>query len=565
MVKVYREKKLSEAEIRRNALKLAILNYAKKIPFKALLKYFVAAIFGINFFRALHLRYYSQTGDAAGFVDVLANPGQASTLHFAYGDGLVNLRHLVSLGNNFVCPDSLSFGGNDFNFYNFHAYLIGYITRHFSFLTNNPVTFSLSLLALSISAGLVFIYNYLRSNGVGLIISITFIVVILLNPMFFMGLSWNPYVNRLIFGPSIFVILKLFNKRLLSRVEYFQVIFAMSLCVLISERSSLFIGLAVLGTMFIRRSFLKNMNAFDFFLLAFSIAAIFWYVLWSSKITTNKDYTRPSLSLMVDNFSSAMTGSRLVALSTFLLVLLPFLTLIIQNKKLFLLAAVLLAPSIIINDQVSYLNSFYAHYQSDFFAIIVAFSAVCLVDVLKLRIKIPLIVGILIVSIFSFVVYNQSIYSKFSKPQLSFSASSTRFFQEVTKSLGFFFLPNNSEGVRLEIENKKKENDFFLKVALPVKNSREFISAPEEFMPALIGVGAVNVDYFPVGVGKNKYVIAPYPAQDSILPDVSIYGAVPVELRGTWSSCIQSILEDQYYIKSLQIVNGRKAILFEMK
>ena len=84
-------------------------------------------------------------------------------------------------------------------------------------------------------------------------------------------------------------------------------------------------------------------------------------------------------------------------------------------------------------------------------------------------------------------------------------------------------------------------------------------------MPALIGVGAVNVDYFPVGVGKNKYVIAPYPTQDSILPDVSIYGAVPVEFRGTWSSCIQSTLEDQYYTKVLQIVNGRKAILFEKK
>ena len=159
MVRVYREKKLSESEIRRNALKKAISRCAKKIPFKSLLKYLVTAIFGINLFRAFYLRYYSQTGDAAGFVDVLANPGQASTLHFAYGDGLVNLRSLVSLGNNFICPDSLSFGGNDVNFYNYHAYLIGYVTRHFNFLTNNPVTFSLSLLALSISAGLFFIYS----------------------------------------------------------------------------------------------------------------------------------------------------------------------------------------------------------------------------------------------------------------------------------------------------------------------------------------------------------------------------------------------------------------------
>jgi len=565
VVKVYREKKLSEAEIRRNAIKLAISSQAKKVPLKTLLKYLVAAIFGINLFRAFSLRYYSQTGDAAGFVDVLANPGQASTLHFAYGDGLVNLRNLVSLGNNFICPDSLSFGGNNFDFYNFHAYLIGYVTRHFSFLANNPVTFSMSLLALSITTGLLFIYNHLRSNGVGLFIALTFIVVILINPIFFMGLSWNPYVNRLIFGPSIFIILKLFNKRLLNRTEYWQVIFAMILCVLISERSSLFIGLAVLGTMLIRRSIFERMNTFDFFLLAFSIAAIFWYVFWSSKITTNKDYTRPSLNLMVDNFSSAMTGSRLVALSTFLLVLLPFLTLIVQNKKLILLTSFLLAPSIIINDQVSYLNSFYAHYQSDFFAIIVAFSAVCLVDALRLRIKIPLTAGILLIWVFSFVVYNQSIYSKFTQPQLSYTASSTQYFQEVTNSLGLYFLPNNSERIRLYIENKRKENLFFQNVALPAKGSREFVSAPEEFMPALIGVGAVNIDYFPVGVGKNKYVIAPYTELASKLPDVSIYGVVPAEYRDKWSSCIQSILEDQYYIKTLQTVNGRKAILFERK
>lgn len=563
VVKVYREKKLSEAEIRRNALKLTLSSNARKIPFKVLLKYIIAVIFGVNLFRAFNIRYYNQTGDAAGFVDVLANPGGMSTLHFAYGDGLVNLRSLVSLGNNFICPDSLSFGGNDFNFYNFHAYLIGYVTRHFSFLTNNPVTFSLGLLALSITAGLVFIYNYFRSNNVGLPIAISFIFIVLLNPIFFMGLSWNPYVNRLIFGPSIFVILKLFNKRLLSRAEYYQVIFAMTLCVLISERSSLFIGLSVLGSMYIRRNYLKKMNVFDFFLLVLSIAAISWYVLWSSKITTNKDYSTPSFGLMIDNFNSAMTGKRLEALSTFLLVLLPLFLIMIQNKKLILLAAVLLAPSIIISEQVSYLNSFYAHYQSDFFAIIVAFAAVSLVEIHKLRIRVPVMIGILFISIFSFIVYNQSIYSKFTQPQLSLSESSTKYFQEVTNSLGLYFLPNNSERIRMYKESKKLENDFFLKVATPVKKSKDFISAPEEFMPALIGVGAVNVNYFPVGVGKDKYVVAPYTSQDATLPDVSIYGVVPVELQSIWSSCIQSILEDQYRIKTIQIINGRKAILFE--
>jgi hypothetical protein len=254
-----------------------------------------------------------------------------------------------------------------------------------------------------------------------------------------------------------------------------------------------------------------------------------------------------------------------VALSTVLWVLLPFLILRVKNKKLSLLTSILLLPSIIINDQVSYLNSFYAHYQSDFFAIVVAFSAVCLVDALRLRIKIPLTAGILLIWIFTFTVYEQSVYSKFSQPQLSYSAASSKFMQEVTNSLGLYFLPNSSEQIKMYIENKRKENIFFQNVASPVKDLREFISAPEEFMPALIGVGAVHVDYFPVGVGKDKYVIAPYTELNSKLPDVSIYGVVPVVFRGKWSSCIQSILEDKYYIKKLQTVNGRKAILFERK
>lgn len=565
VVKVYREKKLSQAEIRRNARNLALSRFVKKVPYGTLLKYLIAVIFGTNLFRAFYTRYYTQTGDAAGFVDVLANPGNSSNLHFAYGDGLVNLRSLISLGNNFVCQDSLSFGGKDFDFYYFHAYLIGYVTRHFGFLSNSPVTFSLSLLALSVTAGLVFIYNHLRNNGVSLPITLTFIVVILINPMFFMGLSWNPYVNRLIFGPSIYVLLKLLNKKLLTRTEYIKVIIAMTLCVLISERSSLFIGIAVFGSMIIRCATLRKIHPFDYFLLAYSCGAIYWYILWSSQITTNKDYSRPSLGLMIDNFTSAMIGERLAAMSTFFLVLLPFLLLIIQNIKLFLLAAVLLAPSIVINDQVGYLNSYYAHYQSDFFAIIVAFAAVCLVNVRRLRIKNPIVIGLLFISVFSTVMYNQSVYSKFAGPQESFSVTSTRYFQEVSNSLGFYFLPNNSEKVKSYLENKKIENDFFMNVALPVKNSSEFISAPEEFMPALIAVGAVNVDYFPVGVGKNKYVIAPYLSQDSLSPDVSIYGVVPVELQKTWSSCIRSILQEQYRVKNVQVVNGRKAILFERK
>jgi len=540
MGKVYGKRKSSASEVRRKARKETFKRILSVVPIATLIKYLIFTIFAINLFRALRIRYFSQTGDAAGFVDVLSNTSDPGSLNFAYGVGLQSIHQMVVLGDNFSCPASIP-AGTDVNFFYYHAYIIGFVFRYFSALFPDPTIPTLGLLAVSIATGLIAIYNFLRVRGLSVVIASIFLLSVLISPLFYQGLSWNPYINRLFFGPAIYVVLGLLRSNECTRPRYIRIFLAAIFCITLNERASLYIGIAILLCMLVQGFGNSKFDIHRVILLSISFSGVAWYVIWTYFISNNADYRSKSLSSMFINFTSAMTGHRLSSFLVLLTVLLPFIFLAATSFRLLLSVIVLLVPIVVVNDSTGNLDSFYAHYQSDFFPLIVAFAAVGLASLKKMSVsKIALPVWIL-VSLISISIYNQSNY-----PETKLSSSFSKSFPEVVNSLGFYFLPNNFEDVKSYLQNRNEVNSVFKQVAEAVTNVNSSISAPEELMPALIYSRKANIDYYPVGVGTSDYVIASYSSDSPNMPDVSIYGVVPAEIRPIWSRCIQQVLVSNY-------------------
>jgi hypothetical protein len=557
MVKKKRKMKHSPVVVNRKSVPGVIQGNLKRIPIRSFIFYLIFAILTINLFRAFRIRYFTQTGDAAGFVDVLSNTSSPSSLHFAYGVGLQSIHRMVVLGNDFICPASLP-PGTEANFFYYHAYLIGFVFRYLAALFPDPTVPTLGLLSLSISLGFIAIYQYLRSKQLSIVASLIFLLFVLCNPLVFQGLSWNPYINRLFFGPAIYVVLSLMQDGLISRSKMIKIFLAAIFCISLSERSSLYIGFAILLCLFIKKPRGSRLNLNEILLVILSAIGISWYAIWTYMISENSDYKSGSLSIYLANFNSAMSGQRLPSFVILLTVLLPFIILATTRFKLLISVFVLLVPIIVVNDSSGNLDSYYAHYQSDFYPLVFAFAAIGFSRMAKIKawnIVFPVwtIVSLLSVSLYN---NNQQIDSKLL-------SSLTIKLPEISNSLGLYYLPNNSNYIKDYLQNKHDVNAMFkdLGVAVPDDGSR--ISASEELMPALVSSGRTKVDYFPVGVGHNDYVFASYINGFPDSPDVSIFGAVPTELRPIWSSCIQKVLDSQYQVVGNWRTGGGLISLFK--
>lgn len=552
MVKVYREKKLSPSEVRRKARKETFERVIGVISIRTLIKYLIFTIFAVNLFRALRIRYFSQTGDAAGYVDVLSNTSDPGSLNFAYGTGVLAIHKMVVLGSDFKCPTSIP-AGTDTNFFYYHAYLIGFVFRYFAALFPDPTIPTLGLLSASVSFGLFAIYNFFRTKKVALPVCAAFILLVLTSPLFYQGLSWNPYINRLFFGPSIYVVLSLMREDKIARSKLLKISIAAILCISLSERSSLYIGIAILLCLILRGRSRFKLDFSHCVLAVISVTGIIWYIVWTYLISSNRDYSSGSFSNLLANFNSAVMGARLNSFMVLITALVPFILLATASFRLFFAAIILLIPIIVVNDSTGNLDSYYAHYQSDFFPIFLAFAAVGLSNINLMKIRSAAFSAWIAVSLLASLAYIND-----QRPELPLKDSLQISTNEVSNSLGLYYLPNNSELARNYLQSKKMVNDTFRTIGAFISTKDSRVSAPEELMPSLISNDNRSIDYFPIGVGTSQFVLAPYLATNPEIPDVSIYGSVPLELRPLWSNCIQGVLKSKYdLVKEWQTGSGR--------
>jgi hypothetical protein len=501
----------------------------------------VGIFFGLSMMilRGLASRWLTQNGDAAGFVDVLADPMRRGKLDFSYGMSAKYLYSLISAG-----PDQGSKWGfaNPWagsSFIHWHPYLVGYISSHFNFFLSAE-TYSLLFEATSISFGMLLVINLVYRASEGRKVLFIFLGVVLSAPIFFESIQGQPYFDKIFFGPIIAIIILLTQENEFNKNKTWILSGLILFCILLSERTSLMVTLIVFAIIAMRRKErlyrLTNIKI----VLGLASFGIIWFFCWRYFIQNNDYYQGLTTQALFGNLKELIFGARRGKFLILLATILPFLIIQLRNLHYLLISISSILPNLIISVGGAELTGFDTHYLALCLPILIALSAISLASdqrkpELTSKKKKSLIYLMCLASILSFLNYNKVT----NGAALSLNGSK-KMFAKVLDNFGI-----TPTGIResREISYRPYLNLFN---TLPLRNSASPISTPENMMTALLASGQSKFDYFPVGLGVDDYVIVPFVDQSRQEVAFSVYGLVPVMDRKKWSAVYIKLLNSKY-------------------
>jgi len=491
-------------------------------------------VLSIQIFGGLKSRWILQNGDAAGYVDILSPDAGVSTFRFAYGFSTTRLFELIRLGTEKVSEVGFLDPYQYVPFYQAHPYLIGFIIR-FMRIKVLPIEFlPLAALSMSYAIGLVALVCFARKNKINTYLSLILISIILTSPIFIFSLIGQPYIDRLSFGPFIIIFLKLIEPRNLARKEWIQVLCLILICILLSERSSLMVGVLVITLTLLTKRRAEPISGFGKLAFSLALLGIGWYIFWSSAISRNRDIANNSnFNMLIYNGKSFLFGNRHELAITFIFTLLPFLIAIIFRSKYFLLLPIFVAPNILVSIGGAELSGYYTHYHAMYLPIAVT---VLYISVLMFftSSKSPSKRIILTATLIFALSLNFLQYEKGNLHPVNFKI----YFGQIADSLGF--IPSEVKAAR---EAREIE---FTRIFQSIDPINSGISLPEGLMPLSLSNGMTKMSYFPVGIGQSEYLIVPFTDEKFTSVEFSLYGLVPAKDRKDWSDTILGAIEKSY-------------------
>ncbi len=508
----------------------------------------IAIIAGYGIFLGLRTRFFAQDADSASYYDLLSTSGNARNSSGAYGSSFWDLLALVQSGELTLDSLKVSQSFSNQNPLDSHAYLISSLIHVLNFWPFEISIFPHLVLTLSYTLGLVYIiYYFSKTKPVGLVSHLILMILVVVSPAFYLSLQGQNYMDRLFFGPGIYVVLNLLNE---SRTKYqnVSIMIVALLSFTISERVSLILGFTIILSMFWR---LNQWQIFDSALLAVGFTGVCWYFYWSSKISASNYSSNTSLEVMKDNFFEALNGTRTTLLSLFFLGNAVLLILASFNRKALFIAFISIIPNVLVSVGGAELTGFLTHYHSLYLPILVATAAMGFSNVrlyqLKNKIFIPVLSVTLIIALCG---------------QIVLIAPSTlgTLENKVLYSLGkigdSFGLTNTEV-----LESRELFKDGTL--SLTRKINVDGITTPPEIMPTLASLGFSNLMHFPMGLGESKFVIASYLDFQMDYPRDSSFGMIPEERIKKWGPILQTILTSSYQKIEQVTLGNKKYVLYE--
>ncbi len=545
--KVTHKKKTSKNQVRNFSLVLVkITKKAKAILQKILPLLFLVIGYGI--FRGLNSRYFTQDADSALYFDLLSTSGGETTSSGAYGNSFWELYALVQTGDlNLNSLRASSFSSNESPLGS-HAYLLSYVIHKFNFWATDVTIFPHLILTISYTFGLTYLmYFFSVIRPISLAKRTILMLLIVFSPAFYLSLQGQNYMDRIFFGPGIYVVLNLLNR---SRSRY-QNAFLITLSLLsfmISERVSLILGVIVICTLLYK---FNNWQTLDSVLLVVGLTGICWYFYWSSKISVSKYSGNTSSEVMKNNLIELLNGTRTIPFSLFLLGNAVLLILSSFNKKTIFLAFISMVPNVFVSVGGAELNGFLTHYHSIYLPILVACAAVGFSEMKiyqeKTKAFLPISSLLISVAMCSQVISVAPREGRTTVERVTYSLG------KVVDSLG---MPINDV---TKSRQAVKEN----LLRLTSKVNIDGITTPPEIMPVLASLGFSNLNFFPIGVDQSKFVIASYLESKMDYPRDSTFGMVSDVLIAKWGPELQRILSSDYRAIEEVSIGNRIYVLFE--
>ena len=516
----------------------------------------ISIFFCISISRGILSRWPLQNGDSASYVDFFS---YKQPNDFLRSDMTLSVWPLVQ----FIQSGSQDFqqlltntnvGISNFHW---HAYILTGILSllgisNFS-LFPNPIFFPVVLMSISFVVGLRLIFQYLVSK-LSLLQAFIYVGILLIHPIFHQSILGQTYIDRLFFGPAIYILIRIFDRK---KITLKDLVIAF-LTILISERAALYLGITIiLSLIFFRFSDLKSDRKTQTLALV-GITGVCWFLFWNSYFATSDYYSAINLEGILSNFNSAMFGPRSPLLAELLLVLLPFLILISTNIYLSILSAALILPNVLFNIGGAELTGFYTHYHAGYSPLIFTLAAFGYVNLSRSSIFKVGFKRLLDASIFFLISIWIVGYWHFSNSLIPLNSFLSN--QIAGKSLDALgIVPSD---IQLTRETTASDLQGLL---AGISSKDELVSMPEFLFPTALSLGFSKISYFPVDVGVSQYVVAPYTPTSINYPDVTIYGLTPESNRIPWGRELQEVLNTRYDVLSEDMAQGSKFIIYRLK
>lgn len=512
-------------------------------PFVLTLAFLVLAVI-LTEYNAV--RFYTLGTDSAGFVDLIRAVAENGMMVSPIFSSFYSTIPLLAAPPDVYCSSPLLSVHRTSDFLQWHPYFISYVlavpVKYFGVA---PLKIAAIINAINISGALALIYWFLRKNGLLVWECLSFIFAVAISQYWVGTLAGQFYFDRLFILPGLVLVLFCYEKWDGSYRAWLSIFFiAMLSSALISERTALLAGVMTLGYWF----FLKG-NHFKrkgIAVLLFSAASLAYLFIYMKFFQNSFYYSGLGWRTVLHNLNLALTpgGTLFVPTMMWMGVVSPMVILAFVNWRYGLLAVAAMVPNLLVSVGGAEKTGFATHYHAGYIPFLVGFAAIGYATLIhKVRglnltgtswiektgktVLIPVVVVLSGIAV-----------SQLSEARQVYATAvgATSAFDAMVK----------------------KREEFAVFIASIPKD--ELISSPEWTMPTLASLGRTGIDYMPIGIGSNRYVIANYNAQSKLL-EVPSY--LDPSSKEQIAICIQNKLVTNYRVKLESELDGVRYVIYE--
>lgn len=496
----------------------------------------------------LGLLYYSQGIDSAGLVDLIAK--------VAAGKGLVSpsynsfysaLPEMFDTSSQQYCYGQIKNTFADASFMRWHPYLVAWLLALPVKLGATPLAVSKLSISISTFGFLFYILYWLHSQKVPLVLCILFVACIFAWAPWAQGAFGQFYFDRLFLLPmTAFIVLMHGYIQRKNNLGWAIVLLAL-LIDTISERPTIMLTGFLLGypILYGGTKTLKDRRCWLLFALAIMNIIWLFYFIKYIQLDQTGSYT---ITGILNNFHALyQSDDPLYAKNLKLFaILLPFAILTLANWRMALIGIGAVVPNLFATIGGAEKTNFLTHYHSTYIPFLITAAAFGLLAMSnrwsQKRWFLPSMICALALIFF----YNHYINDKdltqaiaFKKPVWRYHTNAVFPFSDASVYSGF-----------KEMEDQTKA----LAAKIPPGAT---VTMEEVYMPAVMEMGH-EVNYLPVNLFKNDYVVAVYP-HGSKMPSVTNYGPRKEEIQ----ACYAEILKRSFKPIAEVNVGGNRAVVMK--
>jgi hypothetical protein len=444
------------------------------------------------------------------------------------------------------CASDLLSSFQESNFLQWHPYLITYLLAlPVKYVGISALKVTSFINAINITGALALIYLFLRRNGLFIWECMIFIFAVSIADYWVGTIAGQFYFDRLFILPGlllVFICYEKWNNNYPVWLSMFIVVIFVA--TLISERTALYASVLTLGYWVISKENKFSLKGIT--LLLASIAGLAYLFIYMKFFQNSIYYNGMGWNSIVNNLSISLlpSGTLFNQTMAWLIIVLPMLLFSFVNWRYGLLAIAALIPNLLVSVGGAEKTGFLTHYHAGYIPFLIGYAAIGYLTLIvktrtsqsadmnwisKHKKSLTISVAILLCSLLTsrFMDTKQTYYS----------------IARISPSINNF-------------KNQMNDNIAFFSAIAP----NQTISSPEWTMPTLEALGMHEVDYMPIGIGINRYIIAQYISKSG-LPEVPSY--LPPAKQEIIAGCIQQKISSNYHIKTDGLFNGQHYIIYE--